>query len=313
MSDTGVTSDAGTAPEAAPTPPPDPPTPAGDGGAAQAPPESAPAEVPAAPPSIPADASFDQLGDFYESLSAEQATPDLTKLRKEHQKYRETYQPIAERFDGIPDEDRQALFGFIDAYRSGDDARAAQIAAYWAQALGGQPQQPQQPQPAGYQQPPVAQPQGRTLDPSDPSAPLTKAEAQRLVMESARAAIQAEREAIAQQRQEAEAKRAAAEQVRATYRDLGFNLDDPVDMARAQTVANYVRLRREQGHQITPQQAVAEIGDQIRPVQAPPPAAPVPPESQALPPAQTDPTEGLTGVDAVVARAKRRLADQGRL
>lgn len=280
---------------AAPETPPEAPTPAGEG----APPETPSAPSPEASGGVPVpEGGFDELGEFYDSLSPEQVTPDISRLRKEHQQYRERYQPYAERFSDLPEQDTSAIMAFVDAYRSGDDARAAQIAQTWAQALAGQ-QQPAQPQAPTAAQQQAAQ---RSLDPNDPSAPLTRAEAEKIMRDAAAAALEDTRTRVARERQEAAAKAAARQQVHEQYEKLGFNLSDPVDMARAQAVANYARQTG-----VSPEEAHKAI---FAPTPEPAPATPPTLDSGNLPPASPDPAEGLSGREAVIARARKRIEDQ---
>lgn len=228
-------------------------------------PAAPPAAEPAAPPEPPeqtAAPAFDELGDLYEKLG-DQAPPDVAALRKEHQKYREKYQPIAERWDKLGN-DAEPVGAFVDALSSGDADTVRTIVNGWYEQLN-----------AG-QAPAAPAEQAHQLGQQTPLTP----EAIKQVID---AALDERVSQAAQDRQNAERQA----EIKGRFEKLGLDLSNPEHMAEAQVIAN---IARAEGHHDIEKVYERRIGGLSKLLGEPKPTAPTLPTGQAVPAGQPQPT-----------------------
>jgi hypothetical protein len=196
-----------------------PPEPAPPAGAPPAPTPEPPAGAPPAGEPAPGgepppDEGFEQFGQTYEDLLAQEGDTIngvprtvLERHAREHKSYRERYQPIARAMNSLHPEDQQGFVQFLEAMTSDDPALRATAASWMREVLDNVSPAQAAAIEAGVQaaadgtRPPGTPPPGDDgYDPFDPAS-VEKLVEKRL---SERDAKQREEQAIAQARQELE-------------------------------------------------------------------------------------------------------------
>lgn len=159
---------------------------------------------------------YDDIEQAAANWNPEKARGELGRLRGEHAKYRERYQPYAKAFEKYSPDDQQVLLQVVEAMA--DPNRAVDVAHFLigtAKNLAGD----QYPDVYGQFAPEQAQPSLPDSIPTDP------AEFEKFLEERAARVADEKLKAFQQEQQQAQAQQQSVAQIDQSLRDLGYDPD----------------------------------------------------------------------------------------